>query len=75
MKAIPAIPTTESLRKQIEARAYVLWERAGRPHGRHEEHWIQAEEEILSEAKAPARKRAKATPKPSPKKSGKPKKK
>jgi hypothetical protein len=77
MKVIPAMPTTETLRKQIEARAYVLWERAGRPHGRHEEHWIQAEKEILSEskAKAPAPKMAKAKPKSSPKRSGKPKKK
>jgi hypothetical protein len=75
LKVLPAIPTTETLRKQIEARAYVLWERAGRPYGRHEEHWIQAEKEILSEskAKAPARKRAKATP--VPKRTRKPKKK
>jgi hypothetical protein len=43
MKAKPVMPTAESLRKQIEARAYMLWERAGRPHGRHEEHWNQAE--------------------------------
>jgi lysozyme family protein len=82
MKAKPVMPTTESLRKQIEARAYVLWERAGRPHGRHEEHWNQAEKEVLSEAKAPARKKVKAAPpappkKPSapPKKRDKPKKK
>jgi hypothetical protein len=79
MKAIPAIPTAETLRKQIEARAYVLWERAGRPHGRHEEHWIKAEKEILSESKAKARpsKKAKATPAPktAPKQSGKSKKK
>ena len=62
---------TESLRKQIEARAYALWERAGRPHGRHQEHWAQAEKEILGEFKA------KASPpaKPLPKKSGKRKKK
>jgi hypothetical protein len=77
MKVIPKIPTTESLRQRIEDRAYVLWERAGRPDGRHVEHWIQAEQEILSESKAkpPARKKAKATPKPSPKRSGKTKRK
>jgi hypothetical protein len=71
MNAKPAKPTTESLRKQIEARAYALWERAGRPHGRHEEHWARAEKELLSESKT------KASPpaKPSPKKSGKRKKK
>jgi hypothetical protein len=74
MKAKPVMPTAESLRKQIEARAYMLWERAGRPHGRHEEHWNQAEKEVLSEAKAPRRKKVKATPKPPSKKSGTPKK-
>ena len=74
MKPKPAMPTTESLRKQIEARAYALWERAGHPYGRHEEHWAQAEKEVLGErkAKAPARKKTKAAP--SPKKSVKRKK-
>ena len=77
MNAKPAKPATESLRKQIEARAYALWERAGRPHGRHQEHWAQAEKEILGEpkAKAPAQKKPKAATPPSPKKSVKPKKK
>jgi hypothetical protein len=84
MNAKPANPTAESLRKQIEFRAYLLWERDGRPYGRHIEHWAQAEKEILGErkSKAPPRKKAKATPscspepspKPSLKRSGKPKK-
>ena len=30
----------------IAARAYELWERAGRPRGQHEAHWRQAEKEI-----------------------------
>jgi hypothetical protein len=77
MNAKPAKSAIESLRKQIEARAYALWERAGRPHGRHEEHWAQAEKEVLGErkAKAPARKKTKAAPPSSPKKSVKRKKK
>jgi Protein of unknown function (DUF2934) len=79
MNAKPVNPTAESLRKQIEARAYLLWERDGRPYGRHEEHWAQAEKEILGERKdkAPPRKKAKATssPKPSTKRRGKSKKK
>ncbi|MBW2373280.1 MAG: DUF2934 domain-containing protein, partial [Deltaproteobacteria bacterium] len=27
---------------QLEERAYHIWERAGRPHGRALEHWLQA---------------------------------
>ncbi len=77
MNPKPAMPAIESLHKQIEARAYALWERDGRPFGRHEEHWAQAEKEVLRErkAKAPTRKKTKAAPKPSPKKGAKRKKK
>ena len=32
--------------RRIQARAHELWEQAGRPHGRHDEHWSQAEREI-----------------------------
>jgi Protein of unknown function (DUF2934) len=56
--------TTESLHAQIELRAYALWEQAGHPHGRSEEHWAQAEAEILKPKKAPPKKKAKAAPKP-----------
>jgi hypothetical protein len=73
MNAKPAKPITESLRRQIETRAYLLWERDGRPHGRHEEHWARAEKEVLGESKVPAKKKTKAAP--PPKKSAKPKKK
>ena len=31
----------------IAARAYEIWERSGRPSGQHDEHWAQAEREIL----------------------------
>ncbi len=31
--------------KHINERAYHLWEKAGRPHGRHDEFWHQAHEE------------------------------
>ncbi len=57
--------TTESLRKIIEARAYELWERDGRPNGRHAAHWLQAEAEILNLASVPtpAPKKAKIAPK------------
>lgn len=54
----------------IHIRAYYIWEAEGRPHGRHEAHWHQAEKEIYAEqhvlktaapkkaedAKAPAKK-------------------
>ena len=81
MNAKPVNSTAESLRKQIEFRAYLLWERDGHPYGRHEEHWAQAEKEVLGEpkGKTPPRKKTKATPPRSPnpslKRSGKPKKK
>lgn len=31
--------------RRVQDRAYALWEQEGRPHGRHEEHWRQAEQE------------------------------
>jgi hypothetical protein len=39
----PAIqPTPE----QIAAYAHLIWEKEGRPHGRHEAHWLQAEKQL-----------------------------
>jgi hypothetical protein len=32
--------------KDIRDRAHAIWEREGKPEGRHEEHWSQAEHEI-----------------------------
>jgi hypothetical protein len=32
--------------RRVQSRAYALWEQEGRPHGRHEEHWRQAEQEM-----------------------------
>lgn len=32
--------------EQIKARAYQIWENEGRPHGRQDEHWHKAAEEI-----------------------------
>jgi Protein of unknown function (DUF2934) len=44
-----------SREERIRQRAYEIWERAGRPHGRDQEHWRQAEAEIdtLQRAAAP----------------------
>ena len=58
------VSTTESLHARIELRAYTLWEQAGRPHGHSEEHWAQAEAEILRPKMAPPKKKAKAASKP-----------
>ena len=76
MKTKPPTPTTDALRRQIEVRAYLIWERDGRPHGRHAEHWALAEKEILGERKGKALKKTKAAPshKPSSKRRGKTKK-
>lgn len=41
----------------IRARAHEIWEREGRPEGRHIEHWETASAEIAAEAK-PAKKPA-----------------
>ena len=41
----------------IRARAHQIWEREGRPDGRHIEHWEMASAELGSEAK-PAKKPA-----------------
>jgi Protein of unknown function (DUF2934) len=38
----------EALRKQVEERAYTLWESQGRPGGRDVEDWLQAETEITA---------------------------
>ncbi|MBX4910003.1 MULTISPECIES: DUF2934 domain-containing protein [Rhizobium] len=38
----PAAGREEEIRK----RAYVLWEKDGRPEGRHQDHWTRAEQEL-----------------------------
>ena len=37
----------------IKQRAYAIWEREGRPHGKHEEHWREASEEMHGLEDAP----------------------
>jgi hypothetical protein len=34
----------------IRKRAYHIWEREGRPHGRDFEHWVRAQVELVAEA-------------------------
>jgi hypothetical protein len=42
----------EPSKQEIDARAYRLWEQAGRPEGRESEFWHLAEQELRNEDKA-----------------------
>lgn len=65
--------------QEIAKRAYAIWEREGRPHGRNVEHWLTAERElnagmsreasIDTDGASPAgqKKRTAAAPNPKPK--------
>jgi hypothetical protein len=48
--------------KNIQERAYHIWENEGRPHGRDFDHWLRAEQELASppSLKKPRASRAKA---------------
>ena len=35
--------------KRIEQRAYLFWQAEGQPHGRHEEHWHRAAQQVEAE--------------------------
>lgn len=48
---------------QVAQRAYEIWEKQGRPHGKHDEHWLQATAE-LSNGSAPVAPPVAAAPKP-----------
>lgn len=41
--------TDMNRQERIRIRAHEIWERQGRPEGRHEEHWLQAVREIEME--------------------------
>lgn len=36
----------EDYDRLIQQRAYAIWEREGRPDGRHDQHWLQATQEM-----------------------------
>ena len=40
---------TQDREHRIRERAHAIWEREGRPHGRHADHWHQASQEIGDE--------------------------
>jgi hypothetical protein len=43
---------TKPTEEEIRIRAYDIWVEAGKPHGRHEEFWLQAEKEMGGEDKS-----------------------
>jgi hypothetical protein len=45
-------PKREITTEVIAARAYTLWEQAGRPHGRDREYWLQAEAQLKQGAQS-----------------------
>lgn len=42
-------PESEDLETRIRRRAHRIWEREGRPDGRHDDHWALASEEVAIE--------------------------
>ena len=40
--------------RRIRERAHAIWEQEGRPEGREQQHWSQAEQEVGSEGEPPA---------------------
>ena len=48
---------------RTRARAYMIWEAEGRPEGRAEEHWCQAERELAAEPTPESATGAASTPK------------
>jgi hypothetical protein len=47
--ASPVAPEREITNDLIAARAYVIWEQQGRPHGRDRENWLLAETQLKQE--------------------------
>jgi DUF2934 family protein len=40
--------TAIDILRRIRERSYQLWEQEGRPEGRHLDHWLQAEQELIA---------------------------
>ena len=49
---MPMSKTESDKTDRIQSRAHEIWEREGRPHGRHDEHWFQAQAEVEAERRA-----------------------
>lgn len=55
-----------NLEARIRERAYEIWEREGRPHGKHLEHWRRAKQEVEAQAEQGDLKRSVERPNPAP---------
>ena len=44
----------DDLQQRVQQRAYELWESEGRPEGREQDHWLQAQHEIAKGLKSRA---------------------
>jgi hypothetical protein len=40
---------TIDILRRIRERSYLIWEQEGRPEGRHLDHWLRAEHELVAE--------------------------
>jgi hypothetical protein len=41
--------SAEEIRELIQSRAHEIWEAEGKPEGKHQEHWLAAQREVLEE--------------------------
>ena len=44
----PPVEVIENMEDEVRQRAYELWEESGREDGRAQDHWLQAEAEVLA---------------------------
>jgi len=44
----PQVEILENIEDEVRQRAYELWEESGREDGRAQDHWLQAETEVLA---------------------------
>jgi hypothetical protein len=44
----PPVELIENIEDEVRQRAYELWEDSGREEGRAQDHWLQAEAEVLA---------------------------
>ena len=47
--------TYKSGEAEIARTAYFIWEQEGRPHGRDQAHWLQAEKQLTQPMRSPAK--------------------
>ncbi|HEX5397594.1 MAG TPA: DUF2934 domain-containing protein [Verrucomicrobiae bacterium] len=50
--AMTSVPPREITTELIAARAYILWEQQGRPHGNDVQNWLLAENQLKQEVRS-----------------------